>query len=145
MSERLLPWLFLLVTACGPRQVEITFHTPQACTAPGTADAGMPRECPLRSVRSIATQLVRADGQAEQPDCQPAENLCTFEDLEGFRFLTRGTPSDGVEILIRGYSEPDCGEGDGWLSLSCETFGDSVIELPEVDEVAIWCDCPRTE
>ena len=145
MSRWALPLLALVALGCGPRQVEITFHTPGECTLPSGADGGPPNECPLRSVRSVETQLVRVDGLAEEPECIEVDDLCTFEDLAGVRFLTRATPSDGVEITLRGWSERGCSGGSGWLALSCEAFGESVIELPEVDDVRLWCECPRGE
>lgn len=143
-ATMLAPLLALFALACGPRQVEITFHTPGTCASPA-ADGGPPAECPLGAVRSIETQLVRADGRPEMPECVEVSDLCTFEDLRDVRFLTRATPSDGVDVVLRGWSADRCSQGDGWLALDCESFGEMVIELPEVDDVRLWCECPRTQ
>lgn len=137
----------LLLPACGPRPVEIIFHTPTYCGSEG----GQPLErgdCPLAGVQRIETELIRVDGTSTEQDfeCVETPDLCDFEDLEMVRLFTRGTPSDGVEIRLTGRGDPECPErrrdAEGPVVLNCESFGDSVVELPEVDTVDVWCDCP---
>ncbi len=156
MSERgllLALALALGLASCGPRRVEIRFHVPAYCGPPLIGDGGAPldggaRGCPLADVRSVETRLVRVDGVVAVTDCVPTPGLCDFDDLREIRFLTRAEPSDGVEIEMTGWDQPACGRADpaadraAALRVRCESFGDSVVELPAVDQVDVWCDCP---
>ncbi|GAB5541182.1 MAG: hypothetical protein RLO52_09995 [Sandaracinaceae bacterium] len=130
----------------GFRRVDLAFKVPGMC-GPPMGDAG-PSDlaCPLGSVGSFRTELLRVDGtQGTEPDCIPALHavtaapLCDWDDLLELKYLRRGSPSDGVDILITGWTGPDC---DGNLALRCESLGDGVIELGTIQEVAVWCDCP---
>ncbi|MGE0785558.1 MAG: hypothetical protein AB7S26_07710 [Sandaracinaceae bacterium] len=133
-----------LLVGCGPRRVEITFHTPESCPTPGVPDSG-PRECPLSDLRSVLTRLVRADGRPIEEQCVPTMDACDFTDFADTPFLTRAAPSEGVEVEIRGWSAEGCPEGEPGvhLVLTCDSFGEAVIELPEVSSIDVWCECPN--
>ncbi|MFK7987856.1 MAG: hypothetical protein AB8I08_17695, partial [Sandaracinaceae bacterium] len=66
--------------------------------------------------------------------------ICAFEDLESFQFLQRSEATDGIEVLIEGRTELGCA---GELVVTCDSFGESVIDLTEPADIPIWCDCPR--
>lgn len=133
----------VLLAGCGPRSVEVIFYTPESC-ALRADDAGVAPPCPLAAVRSIETRLERVDGTAAETQCVDApDGICVLDDLGELVFLTRAAPNDGVEIQITGWTSRGCRDGTlGVLALRCETFGTSVIDLAEVDEVPVWCDCP---
>ncbi len=133
----------LALAGCvGGRRVDLEWHTPAEC-----ADASE-GSCPLGAVRSLSTVLERVDGTIEFDGCEPApEGLCTLRDLQDFLFVSRATPSQGVEIFVTGWTELGCaappgGRPRGDLALGCETFGVGVIDLESTDVVPLWCDCP---
>ncbi|HJL20463.1 MAG TPA: hypothetical protein RMH99_32650 [Sandaracinaceae bacterium LLY-WYZ-13_1] len=137
--RRWLPVLLALaLCACGIRNLELDVHAPATCEAE-TRDGGA--DCPLGAVRSFETILERVDGTRLDRECMPVEGtVCTYEDLSGFLFLRRSPATDGVEIFVTGWTEPGC---DGGLAMSCESFGDGVIDLEQAQSVPLWCDCPR--
>ena len=144
MSGSKLAAIALVVLAgCGPRKVEVVFHTPDRC-APIGEDGGPRSACPLGAVRSIETVLERVDGTQAAIDCVPAPaGLCEFEDLRNFLFIGRAEPSDGVEIRMTGWTGPSCRDAmPPELALRCETLGSAVIDLAAADEVPVFCDCP---
>ena len=129
----------LIAAGCGLRTLTLIIHTPASCPVPAGAE---PPACPLADIRSIDTRLVRQDGTAQQRDCQEVTSpLCTMEDLAGFVFLNRSEANDGIELIIEGRSEAACG---GRLVLACDSFGDSVIDLTDTDEIPVFCSCPRS-
>lgn len=151
MASERWAWLAALVLAAGCsdsgfRRVDLAFQVPGMC-GEAQVDGGAPEPaCPLGAVGSFRTELLRVDGtQGVEPDCIPAlhattgERLCGWSDLIDLKYLRRGSPSDGVDILITGWTGDDC---DGNLALRCESLGDGVIELGTIEEVAVWCDCP---
>lgn len=128
--------LALALTSCGLRQIELIIHAPATCAEPA------PGECPLESLRSIETSLVSVDGTVLMRECMPvAAGLCDYEDLTGFLFLRRTEASDGVEVEVSGWNTPGCMEE---LGLSCDSFGDAVIDLTSADTIPMWCGCPRS-
>ena len=135
--------LSLLACGCGPRQVEITFLTPEECAPLLLPEPGPALACPLAHVESIETSLVRVDGTPAENDCVDTPDLCDLDDLQGLQFLQRGTPSDGVEIRMRGWTRAGCRDDDqATVALLCESFGVSVVDLTTVEEVNVWCECP---
>lgn len=130
-------FVLTLVGCTGLRTLRLLFHTPEECPAPdGTAS-----ECPLGAMRSIRTRLLEQDGTLRAEDCEDLEEtVCTFTELEEFQFLQRSEATDGIEVLIEGRSEPGC---RGLLVVTCDSFGESVIDLTEPADIPIWCDCPR--
>lgn len=133
----LVAFVLTLVGCTGLRTLRLLFHTPAECT---TLD-GPPTECGLGAMRSIRTRLLEQDGTLRAEDCQDLEaTVCTFEELEAFQFLQRSEATDGIEVLIEGRSAAGC---RGELVVTCDSFGESVIDLTEPADIPIWCDCPR--
>lgn len=133
----------LLAPGCGIRPLELDILAPETCGVAGPDGGVQPEpECPLSGVRSFETVLERVDGtRLVAPECVPVEGtLCDYEDLAGFVFLRRTPATDGVEIFVRGWTEPGC---RGGLELTCESFGEGVIDLEQAESVPLWCDCPR--
>lgn len=128
--------LALALTSCGLRQIELIIHAPATCADPA------PGECPLESLRSIETSLLSVDGTELMRECMPVPaGFCDFEDLTGFLFLRRTEASDGVEVVVTGWATPGCADQ---LALSCDSFGDAVIDLTSADTIPMWCGCPRS-
>ena len=133
----------VLLSGCiGGHRVDLDWHTPAECAE--MVDGG----CPLAAVRSVRTELQLVNGTTEYEGCQePPAGLCTLADLQDFLFVARATPSQGVEILVTGWTELGCDDPapmqpEGVLALRCETFGVGVIDLEHTDHVPMWCDCP---
>lgn len=142
-SSRLAAVALVLLAGCGPRRVEVIFHTPESC-APIGEDAGPPPMCPLAAVRSIETILERVDGTQAAVECRVAPaGLCGFEELRDFQFIPRAAPSDGVEIRMTGWTGLGCRDATPpELAFRCETLGSAVIDLAAADEVPLFCECP---
>lgn len=139
MSRAALLALSALLASCGTREVVVDIHTPaQCCTTPGCEP-----ECPLAGVRSVLTRLERVDGTIAFMGCEPTPaDVCRYEDLQGFVFLDRVVqPSEAVEVRIEGRTAADC---EGELLLTCDSFGEHVVDLTRDDTVALFCDCPFT-
>ena len=123
-----------LFAGCGLRTLIVTFHTPTDCP---TSDAG----CPLGEARSIRTRMIRRDGTELASQCSGVTGrVCHYEELTDFVFLNRTEASDGIEVILEARTAPGCG---GEIVTRCDSFGDSVIDLTDTDEVPVWCDCPR--
>ena len=135
--------LGVAMAGCNIRDLALDVHAPAECPAPlPDGGLGVEPECPLAAIRSFRTELERVDGLLAASECKPADaSLCTYDDLMGYLFLQRSPASEGVEIRITGWSDRGCG---GELIMTCESFGESVIDLTGDDmSTPIWCDCPR--
>lgn len=135
-----------LAGGCNIRDLTLEIHAPDECpTRLSDGSLGPEPPCPLEGIGSFRTDLARVDGLLAATECMAApDDLCTFADLTGYNFLQRSPSSEGVEIRIVGFDDADCGESGGERRLTCETFGESVIDLTSEDpSTPIWCDCPR--
>ena len=136
--------VFLLLSGCAQREVEVVIHTPEACCTPvGDRTDCVEDPCPLRTVGSLHVELEEADGSLAKERCvAPPDGLCRYEDLSAFTLLEGIEPRDGVELRVTGFDDATCGDVQRF---SCESFGENVIDLREdgVEEVPLWCDCPR--
>lgn len=135
-------WIVALVmmgtTGCLTRDVVLEIRAPaECCQGQGCVEP----PCPLGAVRSIRTALERVDGIDAFVGCEPAPpGLCQYEDLREYVFLERVMqPSDSVDIRIEGWTDLDCG---GSLALTCDSFGEHVVDLERHTDAVLFCDCP---
>jgi hypothetical protein len=132
--------LFLLLTACADREVALEIHTPAACCGSFSADCGED-PCPLSSLSSVRIRVERADGSLAFERCtDTAAGVCNYESLTGLTLIDGIPPSDGVELIMDGFPDPDCG---GDRLFGCESLGDHQTDLRRKGQaVLVWCECP---
>jgi hypothetical protein len=133
--------LGLFLFGCAPREIIVNIHTPPACcNTPGCTEV----ECPYADIVAIHTVLEQTDGTVlpENNVCEPApEGICTWHDLADFIFIQRvNQPNDAIEVRVEGSRDPECRTGN--LVVSCDSFGDHVVDLERDNSIDLWCDCP---